>query len=165
MPHTNQAGLSLLTGYESEVLYAYDDLDGKYPHPPIMPGDPVKGTLSIGVGHTSAAGAPMVVPGMKITHAQSQAILARDLAKFESEVNVLVGRNASSNEFSAMVDFAYNCGAGALVASGIMPKFNTGDIQGAANAFLNRTYMYSNGVFLESLERRRHDERALFLKP
>ncbi|MCC2111943.1 MAG: hypothetical protein KDJ16_07910, partial [Hyphomicrobiales bacterium] len=37
------------------------------------------GVWTIGYGHTSRAGAPRVSPGMKITEAQADEILSRDL--------------------------------------------------------------------------------------
>ena len=62
-----------ITEWEGEVLYAYDDANGRK----IGPGGAVAGTLTIGVGHTG----PDVRPGQTITKAQADAILANDLAK------------------------------------------------------------------------------------
>jgi GH24 family phage-related lysozyme (muramidase) len=44
------------------------------------------GILTIGYGHTSAAGDPQVFEGMSISQDRAEQILARDLAKFERAV-------------------------------------------------------------------------------
>jgi len=62
---TSVAGRAAIKRREGEKLSAYKDSVGIW---------------TIGVGHTSAAGAPEVKAGMKITAAQSDEILARDLA-------------------------------------------------------------------------------------
>ncbi|WP_164171293.1 glycoside hydrolase family protein, partial [Stenotrophomonas maltophilia] len=40
------------------------------------------GVWTIGVGHTSAAGAPKVTPGLTITAQECDAIFERDVARF-----------------------------------------------------------------------------------
>jgi GH24 family phage-related lysozyme (muramidase) len=78
-------------------------------------------------------------------------------------VNNLVSRAATPNQFSAMVDFAYNEGAGALAGSTALREFNAGNDQAAADAFL--MWDEAGGQVLEGLERRRQAERTLFLTP
>ena len=45
-------GINILKEFEGCVLYAYDDLDGCYPHKKTTPNTIIKGTLTIGYGHT-----------------------------------------------------------------------------------------------------------------
>jgi len=58
------------------------------------------GISTIGVGHTAAAGAPEVNAEMKITAAQSDEILARDLEAVENEVNEAVKVPLNQNQFA-----------------------------------------------------------------
>lgn len=159
MPTDNAAGLSLTEQSEDCILYAYDDADGKWPHPKIEPGDHVVGTLTIGYGHTG----PDVHPGMVITQEQADLLLVHDLQKFEIAVNNLVTRPATPNQFAAMVDFAFNVGAGQFATSKVLAHFNAGDFQAAADDFQNWVTAY--GKVLPGLVTRRAKERALFLTP
>src|SRR5512139_3218357 len=69
---TSTRGREAIKKREGVVLKAYRDSVG---------------VLSIGVGHTSAAGNPTVMPGMTITAQQADDILTRDLERFENIVN------------------------------------------------------------------------------
>jgi len=69
---------------------------------------------TIGYGHTSAAGAPTVNPGMEITKEEAEAILKRDMVQYEAGVEKLVKVELTQGQFDALVDFAYNAGVGAL---------------------------------------------------
>ena len=147
--------LALLKSSEGCVLYAYDDENDKR----IEPGDEVEGTLTIGWGHTGAD----VHPGQTITQAEADSILAADLHPFEVAVNNLVTHNINSNQFSALVDFAYNEGSGALARSSLLAALNAGDVAAAADDF--GKYIYANGHVDQGLITRRAHERALFLTP
>lgn len=160
MPKTNALGLKLMETDEGDVLYAYDDGDGKWPHPPIMPGDPVKGVLTIGRGHTG----PDVHPGQKIDENESNTLFVADLHGFEVAVNNLVSHDINSNQFSALVSFAYNVGSGNLSASSLLKRLNEGDVQGAADEF-GEWIRDSTGAVSAGLVTRRAQERALFLTP
>ncbi len=118
--------------------------------------------LTIGVGHTSAAGAPTVTAGMSITPHQSDEILTRDLAKFEAAVNGAVKVLLAQHEFDALVSLAFNIGGGAFAKSTLVKKLNAGDRAGAANAFLS--WDKAGGKTLKGLTIRRQAERAQFLK-
>jgi len=82
------------------------------------------GILTIGYGHTSAAGAPNVTEGMTITQQQANDILSRDLVKYETEVHNMVKQPLTQHEFDVLVDFCYNAGAGALKSSTMLNKVN-----------------------------------------
>ena len=82
---------------------------------------------TIGYGHTTAAGAPSVSDGMKITQQQADDILSRDLVKFETAVYNMVQQPLNQNQFDVLVDFAYNAGAGALKSSTLLKKVNAGN--------------------------------------
>jgi lysozyme len=60
-----------------------------------------------------------------------------------------------------MLSLAYNIGPGAFSGSSVLKRFNQGDMQGAADAFL--MWNKGGGKVLKGLTRRREAERELFL--
>ena len=148
---TSVAGRKAITAHEGNVLTAYPD--------PATGGEP----WTIGVGHTSAAGLPKVVKGMRITAAQSDEILSRDLKTFEAGVRSAVKVPLNQNEFDALVSLAFNIGLGAFSKSTLVKKLNAGDRAGAADQFL--VWNKAAGKVMKGLSSRRASERSLFLKP
>lgn len=144
---TSKAGLDLIKKFEGCKLTAY-----RCP----------AGVWTIGYGHTSAAGEPKVMEGMKITAQEAERILAQDLVKYEKAVERVILRPMTQHQFDALVSLCFNIGQGALAGSSVVRRFNSGDIQGAADAFLMWTK--AGGKELQGLVNRRKDERALFLK-
>lgn len=155
---TSQTGLNLIEEYEGLILGAYDDANDHV----VLPGGSVRGTLTIGYGHTTAAGPPKVTIGQKITKAQANEILASDLARVEAYVNKAVKVPINQNQFDALISFTFNEGNGALARSSLLRKLNAKDYQGAADAFLQWTKGLGQQVN-PGLLRRRKAERALFL--
>jgi lysozyme len=119
------------------------------------------GVLTIGYGHTTAAGPPKVVPGLRLTPAEADAALARDLARVETGVARLLRMPPQQRELDALVDFAFNVGLGALRSSTLLRLYNRGDRAGAAQAFL--AWDRCGGRVVAGLARRRAAERAWFL--
>lgn len=143
---TSAAGRAAIKQREGVVLSAYKDSVG---------------ILTIGVGHTSAAGPPTVYKGMKITAAQADEILSRDLAIFEKGVSQAVKVPLSQNEFDALVSFAFNVGVGAFQKSTLVKELNKGNRYGAANELLR--WNKAGGKVLKGLTNRRKAERDQFL--
>lgn len=121
------------------------------------------GVLTIGYGHTSAAGAPQVKEGMTISQREAEDILGRDLVKYEAAVQKALRRAPNQNQFDACVSLCFNIGPGAFAGSSVVRLFNEGDARGAANAF--RLWNKAGGKVVQGLVNRREDERALFLRP
>ncbi len=142
---TSPSGRALIRTFEGDVLLAYQDCVGIW---------------TIGTGHTAAAGAPAPVRGMRISQAESDAILARDLAKFEAGVLRALKREPTQAQFDAMVSLAFNIGIGAFQKSTVVARFNRGDFDGAAAAFL--AWNKAGGRAIEGLSRRRRAEMKLF---
>ncbi|PZV10085.1 MAG: hypothetical protein DCF21_18830 [Leptolyngbya sp.] len=115
---------------------------------------------TIGYGHTSAAGPPQVYRGLTITRAEAEEILKRDLTKYEKAVTRAVTRTPKSDQFSALVSFTFNVGAGNLQSSTLLSKHNAGDFAGAAEEF--GRWVYAGGNVMPGLVRRRRAERALY---
>ena len=143
----SRAGIELVKRWEGCRLRAYQDSVGVW---------------TIGYGHTSAAGDPKVTPGLKITQQEAEDILVRDLVKYEAAVQKSLTRSPTQPQFDAMTSLCFNIGPGAFAKSSIVKKFNAGDVQGAANAFL--LYNKAGGKVLQGLVNRREDERKHFLK-
>lgn len=142
----NADGLRIIKHFEGLELTAYRD--------------PV-GIWTIGYGHTSEAGPPTVYQGLRITAAEAEEILRRDLGIFERGVQNAVLVPLNGNQFSALVSFAFNVGVGALERSTLLAVLNERDYAGAADQLLR---WVTDGVRpLPGLVRRRDAERALFL--
>ncbi len=142
----NEDGIIIVKSFEGLELQAYQDSVGVW---------------TIGYGHTSMAGPPQVYPGMVITEAEADEILRRDLDLFEAGVTRGLTIATNSDQYSAMVSFAFNVGLGAYRDSTLLRKHNAGDFAGAADEFLR--WVNAGGQFLPGLLRRRRAERALYL--
>lgn len=141
---TNRRGIALIQNSEGCRLRAYLCSAG---------------VPTLGWGSTG----PDIRLGMTWTQEQADDRFARDLQRFERGVESLLTFEPTSNEFSALVSFAYNVGVNALAKSTLLRKFNAGDIQGSANEFLR--WNRAGGMVLAGLTRRREAERDLFLTP
>lgn len=137
----NNKGLELIKKYEGCRLLAY-----KCP----------AGVWTIGYGHTAD-----VKSGMAITKYDAERLLLQDLKRFEEGVEALVKVPLTSNQFSALVSFAFNCGLSALRSSTLLKKLNVGDLNGAAREILRWDKVNKKPV--EGLTKRRKEEQKLFL--
>ena len=131
---TSDAGIKLIKSFEGCRLTAYADSVG---------------VLTIGYGHTSG-----VKAGMKITQAQADEFLRKDVEKFEKAVNAL-DRAFNQCQFDALVSFAFNCGA-----KNLKTLCANRTAEQIADAFL--LYNKAGGKVLAGLTRRRKAEKALF---
>ena len=116
------------------------------------------GIWTIGIGHTSAAGLPDVMAGLKITEDQANSILKADLVKFESYVNAMVKVPLSQNQYDVLVDVAYNIGPAALKNSTLLKRVNAKEFDKVPDELLKWTK--GGGKILPGLVRRRHAEIA-----
>lgn len=151
-------GYDFLEKEEGERLFAYDDATGRR----VGPGDPVLGTLTIGVGHTG----PDVFKGQTITHAQSRDLFDKDTDWAEACVEATC-EGANDNEFDAMVSLCFNIGAAAFRSSSVARWWNTGDKVKAGNAFSLWCKTTVDGKLQDSpgLIARRARETGLFFSP
>ena len=113
---------------------------------------------TIGYGHTSAAGAPMVTDGMKITQQQAEDILSRDLVKYETAVHNMLHQPLNQRQFDVLVDFAYNVGIGNLQSSTLLKKVNAAKFDEVPAELMKWTK--GGGKVLPGLVRRRQAESA-----
>lgn len=118
------------------------------------------GVLTIGWGHTSAAGEPVVKPGMSISKAEAERIFDRDIEKFAAGIEKLIKVEVNENQFGAMVSLAFNIGVGAFSKSSVLRFVNQSRFDDAADAFLLWNKVGKKAV--AGLTRRRAAEAALF---
>lgn len=143
--HVSPYGRSFIELQEGDELLAYRDPTG---------------TLTIGFGHTSAAGQPTVTAGMRITSAQADGILSTDLVKFEKQVRSVVKVALQQCQFDALTSFTYNCGIGNLQVLVRDSDLNDGVYSQVAAKMMGFTR--SRGIVLPDLTRRRAAEGKMF---
>jgi lysozyme len=119
------------------------------------------GVWTIGYGHTAMAGPPTVAGGMQVSREEAQAILLRDVEAVAREVRVLLKRELSARQFSALVSFAYNVGTGNFRSSSVLKAVNAGDLAAVPRRL--QLWTKANGRVLPGLVMRRAAEAALFL--
>ena len=141
-------GLALIKAHEGFRAEAYPDAGYGWSR------------TTIGYGHTSQAGPPLVRQGMVISKVEATRILQQDLEKFEKIVNIHVRVNLTQNQFDALVSLCFNIGPKAFSDSTLLRKLNAGDFAGAANEFTK--WRKSNGKVFAGLVKRRSAEKALF---
>ena len=121
------------------------------------------GVWTIGFGHTSHAGDPVVRPGMKISDIEADGILSRDLRVFEVGLTAALRgvQNVQQREFDALGSLAFNIGLGALRSSSLLAAYRRGDKATAARKFMD--WNRAGGRVLPGLTARRAKERAWFV--
>lgn len=149
-------GTQKLKQWEGEILFAYDDFDPPSNRRRIKAGDKIKGTLTIGTGHTG----PDVRPGMTITPEQSTDLLYSDLASFEAVVERSVKVSLTDNQFAALVSFAFNVGQANFKSSTLLKKLNAGNY--AAVPIELAKWTKSKGKTMQGLVNRRAAEAGLW---
>lgn len=132
----NEAGLNLIKEFEGLRLEAY-----------LCPA----GVWTIGYGTTAG-----VSRGMSVTKEDADRLLRADVVRFQIAVCAL-RREFTHNQFSALVSFAYNCGASNL-------RRLCADRTNAEIADAMLLYNKAGGRVLPGLTRRREAERKLFLQ-
>lgn len=116
--------------------------------------------LTIGVGHTAAMGDPKPVSGMKITQAEADAILARDLGKIERDVEAAVTVNLNQRQFDTLVSFVFNVGIGAFRKSTLLKKLNASDYDAVPSELMKWTR--AGGRVMQGLVNRRKAEADMW---
>ena len=156
---TGAKGLALIKSFEGCILQPYDDYNDRV----IVHQQLVRGTPTIGWGHTSAAGPPLVTIGLIITQDQADQILAADLKPVEQQVTNLIKVPLNQNQFDALVSFQFNTGWLGHPQCSLTRALNAGNYALAAADF--SLYDEAGGKVLTGLVRRRAAEAALFNTP
>lgn len=139
---TNEKGIALIKEFEGCVLESY-----KCP----------AGVWTIGYGHTRN-----VKPKQVLTEKQAETLLRVDLAVFERGVtSALYGVRLNSNQFSALVSFAFNLGLGNLRNSTLLKKIKANPFDKSIRTEFGK-WVFANGKPLDGLARRRKAEADLY---
>ena len=141
--HIGPKGLALIKEYEGLRLTPY-----RCP----------AGILTVGYGSTG----PHVLPNLVLTEADADALLRKDLERFEKGVEEMGGK-MTPGQFSALVSFAFNLGLGALSNSTLLSLHKSGHYEGAALQFPR--WNKAAGKALPGLTKRRLAEAELYRLP
>lgn len=114
------------------------------------------GKLTIGYGHLIKDGENFT----EISKEEAETLLRADLVVAERAVQRWVTAILNQGQYDALVDFAFNLGAGALKNSTLLKRLNAGDYEGAADNF--QKWVYAGNKKLPGLVRRRAAEWAMF---
>ena len=128
----SDAGLGMIKALEGCRLKSYQDQ---------------RGVWTIGWGHTG----PEVVAGLIWTQQEADAALDTDLARFAAGVTDLVDIQLGSNEFSALVSFAYNEGLHALETSHLLGLVNQLDDPAICDADIAAQFRRWNKIHVDGV--------------
>jgi GH24 family phage-related lysozyme (muramidase) len=152
--------------WEECVLYPYDDkvpkrhIDGVFRYPEYDFEHPPIGTISIGFGHTDAAGNLKITKDMRLTREEAGELESKDLAPGVAWVNEKLRVDVSQHQFDALVDTWFNCPKAALAA---IQLINAGHPEQVPAKLLQ--YTYSRGEHMDGLTHRRQAEITWFNHP
>jgi lysozyme len=165
----NTATLELIKRFES--LH-----DGDLSVIGLQPKQCPAGVWTVGYGHALRGGDGHFLRGKEdeqeaylqygyLTEQGAEALLLEDTEEFAADVERLLLKKPTENQFGAMVSLAYNIGINAFAHSSVMQFFNQGQMSDAADAFLswNKGTVKGKKVVLNGLVRRRQAERLLFI--
>lgn len=119
------------------------------------------GKCTIGYGHTSAAGKPLVNDGMQITQKEADDILRMDLIQYETDVINMVQQPLTQYQFDALVDFVYNAGAENFRTSTLLKKVNAAKFDEVPAELMK--WNKGGKKVLAGLVHRRQDEGTWFM--
>lgn len=134
--------LTLIKRFEGLRLEAYEDVGGK---------------VTIGYGTTGVG----IVPGLVISERTANGMLIGDVSRLGEELDKLVGRSLTQNQYDAIVSFTYNVGLQAFKNSTLLKLIKQGKVYEAADQLMSWDHV--DGKEVEGLKARREAERALFL--
>jgi lysozyme len=115
----------------------------------------------VGVGHLIGDGLSLPDSwNRNLEAAEIDALLAKDVTRFERGVTRYISARLTQGQFDALVSFSFNLGLGTLQRSTLRQKINRGDKDGAIQSLLK--YNKAAGKVLKGLDLRRKAEAQLF---
>jgi lysozyme len=120
------------------------------------------GLYTVGVGHLIGDGKSLPKDWNRVfSEEEINALLIRDLNRFERGVRMYIKVPLRQSEFDALCSFSFNLGLGTLQRSTLRQKINRNDKEGAAKEILR--YCRAGGKIIKGLQRRREAEYKMFL--
>jgi len=142
----NQSGIDLVKKFEGSRLNAYLDSVN---------------VPTIGYGATFYENGNKVKIGDKISQQRADELLTYHLNLFAKGITPLITSKVNSNQFSALVSFAYNLGVGNLKNSTLLKKVNANpNDTSIRDEFIK--WNRASGNVLAGLTRRRNAEADLY---
>lgn len=139
----NQTGIGLIKQFEGLRLKKYRCLAGYY---------------TIGYGHVLLPNENLEA----IDLIKAENLLQDDLDNLIVKITPKIQTKLNSNQFSALISFAYNVGIGSFQQSTLLRKVNTGIHLEVPQEFLK--WIHINGTPNRGLLRRRCYEAALYME-
>lgn len=144
---TSDKGIDFIKSFESLKLKAYKAV-------------PTEKFYTIGYGHYG----PDVTPGMTVTEAEAERLLAEDLAETERAVSrSTAGWNLKQSQFDALVSLAFNIGVNAFQNSTLLKFIKRGAPEDVIRNEFGR-WCHSGGRVLKGLQRRRQAEADMYFE-
>lgn len=140
----NTLGLQIIKHFETLQLKPYQDGGGRW---------------TVGWGHLLSGPGPH----HEITQEQADALLLEDVERAEKVIEAFVRVPLTSNQFSALVSFAYNLGNKPFAQGTVDNLLNDGRFDRVPG--LMEQYVHDNGREEKGLVRRRAVEAFLFQTP
>lgn len=137
----NQAGIDIIKFFEGFKSSPYQDSAGHW---------------TIGYGHK-------ILDYEKfdqISQDQAEYLLTKDIQQAENAINRLVKVSLNQNQYSALVSFVYNIGAGNFAKSTLLKNLNDRNYNQVSKEI--RRWVYVNGRVSSGLVKRRKAESELF---
>jgi lysozyme len=142
----NDKGIALIKSFEGCKLRAYQDSVGIW---------------TVGYGATFYQDGSKVKSVDILTQQQADDLLNYHVNLFADKVKPLIKGELSDNQFSALVSFAFNLGAGALSKSTLLKKVNANPEDESIRAEFAK-WDKAGGKQLRGLTRRRKAEADLY---
>lgn len=149
----DQAGLNFIAKWEGCILHVYRDCCN---------------LKTVGVGHLITKAEDAHYPdNMPITHEFAMQLLQHDVKQCVDALRKHIKVELNQNQFNALICFAFNCGTGVLMKSGVATAVNSGNFAGVQDALLQWAKCKINGVVQvnKGLYNRRLSEAQLFNRP
>ncbi|MGH6821688.1 MAG: glycoside hydrolase family protein, partial [Methylocella sp.] len=151
--HISKQGLNLIKHFEgcptdklTGLAVPYDD----------------NGSPAICFGHSNRSQKPPIVTAdLRLTMAECDAILARDLLDYENRVKTMISVPLKQHQFDALVSIAYNWGPGNLDRSNLKTLVNAGKHK-EAEAAIRTILPPEDKKYYAGILRRRNKEADLY---
>ncbi len=123
----------------------------------------IVGIDTVGVGHKILPGEEHLL-GKKITDAEIDTLLRKDLQIASDAITKNVNRPLSQNQFNALISLVFNIGAGAFKSSTLLKYLNDGTKSKEDISSAWRAWKKAGGVEQPALVARRQREINLFFQ-